>query len=145
MQKLVERLTEKYLLKDIRRITLQVYHSNFDRVFNECCESREENNTTIGCAFDIIERNALYDVNRFMDGKIKSITFTLNTLTGNPFDLFIDSMWDVANEYLSFKEYVLSILDEERGEKEAELWRLGIINIDGDYMKPETLAEKLNA
>lgn len=132
MEKLAERLIEKYLLKDITRLTLEVYFREFDNVLKECCNSNIVNDTTLGCVFRKIELIALERVIGFMEIQKEKISIHINS--GNPFDMLIDALFDEFNEHLSFRYYVSSILDDERNKKEIELQKLGLIDENGDYI-----------
>lgn len=135
MQKLVERLIEKYLLKDITRITLKVCGERFDEAFKESCKLDSKRNTTIGHTFEKIQELALIEVVDFMGDYLEEINLTRAMSQENPFKDVLWDLWDEAKEYFYFNDYIESILGDEWHDKQVELTKAGILDEDGDIKK----------
>lgn len=135
MEKIIERLIEKYLLKDITRITLAVYEEKIDEVFKESCEERSNNNTTIGSAFDKIAELALIEVVDFMGNHLEDISLRSAMSKGNPFYDVIWDLWHDAKDYFYFNDYIDAILSDQWQDKSEELTKAEILDEHGDYIK----------
>lgn len=135
MQKIIDRLIEKHLTKDITRITLAVYKDKFDEVFKESCEPRSDKNTTIGRTFKKISELALIEVVDFMGNHLEDINLRSAMSKGNPFYDVLWDFWYDAKDYLYFNDYIDSILGDEWHDKQEELTKAGILDEHGDYIK----------
>ncbi len=137
MEKIIERLIEKHLMKDITRITLAVYKDKFDEVFKESCEAKADSNTTLGRTFKKLYELALIEVVDFMGNHLEDINLTRAMSKGNPFYDVLWDFWYDAKDYFYFNDYITSILDDEWQEKQEELTKAGILDEHGDYIKGE--------
>lgn len=135
MEKIIERLIEKHLLKDITRITLAVYKDKFEEVFKESCEAKADRNTTIGRTFKKLEELALIEVVDFMGDYLEEINLTRAMSRENPFREVLWDLWYDAKDYFYFNDYIASILGDEWHDKQEELTKAGILDEHGDYIK----------
>lgn len=134
MQKIIDRLIEKHLMKDLNRITLTIYKERFDGLFKECCQSKENNDTTIGRTFKKIEELALIEVVDFFGDYLEEINLTRSMSKENPFRDVLFELWYEAKDYLYFNDYITSILGDEQHDKQQELTKAGILDQEGDYI-----------
>jgi hypothetical protein len=135
MEKILERLIEKHLMKDLRRITITVYKDRFDEVFKKSCQSKKSKETTIGQTFCEIEEMALIEVVDFMGDWLEEINLTRSMSRDNPFREVLGDLWYDAKDYLYFKDYISLILSDEWQDKKEELKKAGIIDEEGDYIE----------
>ena len=135
MEKLIERLIEKHLMKDLTRITLAVYKDKFDEVFKECCKTKSDKNTTIGRTFRKLEELALIEVVDFMGNWLEEINLSRAMSRNNPFYNVLFDFWYDAKDYLYFNDYIAAILGDEWHDKQEELTKAGILDENGDYIE----------
>src|ERR1043165_3502539 len=117
MQKIMDKLIAKYLLEDIKRITLAVYKEKFDEVFKAYCHAQQSNDTTIGMTFKKLEELALIEIVDFFGDNLEEINLTRAMSKENPFRDVLWDLWYEAKEYLYFNDYIAEILGDERHDK----------------------------
>lgn len=135
MQKFVDRMIEKYLTKAIERITLEVCSKHFDQVFKDHCDTDILNDTTIGATYRVLQEITIKEVRSFLDQQLEEVNVTKAARKEN---IFSDILWDLWYEFeenLYFDDYVESFIGDERYSKEAQLYKDGVLDENGDYIK----------
>lgn len=139
MQKLAERLIEKNLSKVIAEITLDICERYFDVCFKEACDSPNPKDTTLGTCYRKLEALSIKTAAIRLDALLYEVTNEIGLMscssTNNPFAKIAFGLWDEFLYYYDIKGYVENVIGDEWHEKQEKLFREGILNEHGDYIK----------
>lgn len=135
MQKLAERLIDKYLFPMMQETATNIFKRDFESAFKACCLNNTSKDTTLGATFAVLEEKAFKEIKEIIE-KLKDNTSVYQIMTKQ--DNLRDIAYDLLEEfyeYLDIKSYVSSILGDEWWDKQKELEEKGILDEHGDYIK----------
>lgn len=134
MNKIAESLTERYVLETIRKEALRVFKQRFIEAFKACCESKDEQDTTIGQTFKLLNQMAIIQVNLVIDELFEDLRiYSYSDNKANPLLKVLDSLLNSYSDYMDIKGWVESVIDDEYHDKKEELIGMGLIDSEGDY------------
>jgi hypothetical protein len=136
MMKFAETLMTKHFDKIIADYCAGVFKEEFEHVFNQCCQEKIENDTTLNATYKRISKSAF----EFLKKHFEDQYYRLNTKQDKGMEAWqgaIDSMIEEFWYYFDIEQYVENLVFDDFWERHKRLKEMGIIDEEGDYIKKE--------